>query len=106
MDIIDAHTHWGPSLTLLGTTVTSKNLLRKAAKSGVAKIVVFPFPSNAIVHAEINDRLLKEAESRKELIPYYCIPEDLQPIPQEKGFYGGKWHWVNGVQDCSSNYQF
>lgn len=105
MDIIDAHTHWGPSLTLLGTTVTSEDLLRKAAKSGVAKIVVFPFPSTAIVHAEINDRLLKEAESRKELIPYYYIPEDLQPIPQEKGFYGGKWHWVKGVQDCSSNYQ-
>jgi predicted TIM-barrel fold metal-dependent hydrolase len=28
----------------------------------------------------------------------------LRSIPQAKGFYGGKWHWTRGVQDCSSNY--
>jgi predicted TIM-barrel fold metal-dependent hydrolase len=29
----------------------------------------------------------------------------MKPIPDGKGFYGGKWHWMRGVQDCSSNYQ-
>jgi predicted TIM-barrel fold metal-dependent hydrolase len=28
----------------------------------------------------------------------------MKPIPN-KGFYGGKWHWMRGVQDSSSNYQ-
>jgi predicted TIM-barrel fold metal-dependent hydrolase len=28
----------------------------------------------------------------------------MKPIP-DKGFYGGKWHWMRGVQDCSSNYE-
>ena len=39
----------------------------------------------------------------KKFIPYYYIPESMKPIP-DKGFYGGKWHWMRGVQDCSSNY--
>jgi predicted TIM-barrel fold metal-dependent hydrolase len=29
----------------------------------------------------------------------------MKPIPNGKPFYGGKWHWMRGVQDCSSNYQ-
>jgi predicted TIM-barrel fold metal-dependent hydrolase len=40
----------------------------------------------------------------KKFIPYYYIPESMKPIP-DKGFYGGKWHWMRGVQDCSSNYE-
>jgi uncharacterized protein len=85
--------------------VTAENLLHESARSGVTRIVAFPFPSTAIIHEEINDYLLKESENRKQLIPYYYIQEHLRPIPQDKGFYGGKWHWVGGVQDCSSNYQ-
>ena len=41
----------------------------------------------------------------KKFIPYYYIPETMSPIPEGKGFYGGKWHWMRGIQDCSSNYQ-
>jgi len=29
----------------------------------------------------------------------------MKPIPDKKEFYGGKWHWMRGVQDSSSNYQ-
>jgi len=28
----------------------------------------------------------------------------MSPIPKKKGFCGGKWHWLRGIQDCSSNY--
>lgn len=104
MEIIDSHTHWGPSVTM-GMEVTSAELLRQAEQSGVGRIVIFPFPSQAIADEGINEQVLEEAVKDNTFIPYYYIPEDLRPIPKEKGFYGGKWHWTRGVQDCSSNYQ-
>jgi predicted TIM-barrel fold metal-dependent hydrolase len=104
MEIIDSHTHWGPSLTL-GTEVTTIELLRQAEESRVQRIVIFPFPSTAIEDERINDQVLELRKKDERFIPYYYIPEDLRPIPVEKNFYGGKWHWVRGVQDCSSNYQ-
>jgi predicted TIM-barrel fold metal-dependent hydrolase len=104
LEIIDSHTHWGPSLTL-GTEVTTEELLRQAAESGVQRIVIFPFPSTAIDDERTNDKVLELGKKNGKFIPYYYIPEDLRPIPADKIFYGGKWHWVRGVQDCSSNYQ-
>ena len=104
MDIIDSHTHWGPSLTM-GAEVTTEELLLQAEQSGVSRIVIFPFPSTALADEKINKRLLDEAHRIKNLIPYYYIPETIEPIPGGKGFYGGKWHWMRGIQDCSSNYE-
>ena len=104
MEIIDSHTHWGPSVSM-GIEVTTAELLRQAEQSGVGRIVIFPFPSQALADEGINDQVLEEAGRDHTFIPYYYIPEDLRPIPKEKGFYGGKWHWTRGVQDCSSNYQ-
>jgi predicted TIM-barrel fold metal-dependent hydrolase len=59
----------------------------------------------ALVDEEINQRLLDEVDRVRKFIPYYYIPETMKPIPDGKGFYGGKWHWMRGVQDCSSNYE-
>jgi predicted TIM-barrel fold metal-dependent hydrolase len=103
-EIFDAHTHWGPSMTL-GTEVTTVELLRQAEQCGVGRIVIFPFPSTAIEDERINDRVLELGKGNRKFIPYYYIPEDLRPIPVKKQFFGGKWHWMRGVQDCSSNYQ-
>jgi len=47
MEIIDSHTHWGPSVTL-GTNVTTEELFRQSQQSGVSGIVIFPFPSMAL----------------------------------------------------------
>jgi uncharacterized protein len=102
--MIDSHTHWGPSVTM-GIEVTTEELLRQAEQSGVSQIVIFPFPSMALTDEGINERLLDEANKTKKFIPYYYIPETMKPIPEGKGFYGGKWHWMRGIQDCSSNYQ-
>jgi predicted TIM-barrel fold metal-dependent hydrolase len=104
MEIIDSHTHWGPSVTM-GTEVTTEELLLQAEQSGVSRIVIFPFPSMALADEGINERLLDEANRIRKFIPYYYIPETMKPIPNGKPFYGGKWHWMRGVQDCSSNYQ-
>jgi len=104
MEIIDAHTHWGPSVTL-GMDVTSEELLNQADKSGVEKIIIFPFPSQALADEGVNEKVLGEARHSERFIPYYYIPDDLRPIPKDKGFCGGKWHWTRGVQDCSSNYE-
>lgn len=104
IEIIDSHTHWGPSVTM-GMTVSTNELLRQAEECGVGRIVIFPFPSTAIENEEINESLLLECAKVDKFIPYYYIPEDLRPIPAEKGFNGGKWHWMRGVQDASSNYQ-
>jgi predicted TIM-barrel fold metal-dependent hydrolase len=104
MEIFDSHTHWGPSLTL-GTEVTTEELLHQAGLSGVERIVIFAFPSTAIEDERINDKVLELGKKNGKFIPYYYIPEDLRPIPTEKHFFGGKWHWVRGIQDCSSNYQ-
>ncbi len=103
MKIIDSHAHWGPSVTM-GIEVTTEELLRQSEQSGVGQIVIFPFPSMALADEGINERLLDEAKRTKKLIPYYYIPERMKPIPEEKGFYGGKWHWMRGTQDCSSHY--
>jgi len=103
-EIIDSHTHWGPSVTM-GTEVTTEELLAQAEQSGVSRIVIFPFPSMALADEEINERLLDEAYRVRKFIPYYYIPETMKPIPDGKGFYGGKWHWMRGIQDSSSNYQ-
>ena len=137
MEIIDSHTHWGPSVTM-GIEVTTEELLRQAEQSSVSRIVIFPFPSMALTDEGISERLLDEsnrvnpvrnssgalnpagiilksnpaAEQRgiisngvKKFIPYYYIPETMKPIPHGKRFCGGKWHWMRGVQDSSSNYQ-
>jgi predicted TIM-barrel fold metal-dependent hydrolase len=104
MEIIDSHNHWGPSLTM-GTEVTTQELLRQAEGSGVSRIIIFPFPSMALADEKINEKLLDEATAIKKFIPYYYIPETMKPIPEGRGFYGGKWHWMRGVQDSSSNYQ-
>ena len=64
MEIIDSHTHWGPSLTM-GTEVTTEELLRQAEESGVDRIVIFPFPSTALADEGINERLLDETSRIK-----------------------------------------
>lgn len=104
MPIIDSHTHWGPSVSL-GIEVTTEELLRQAREAGVDRIVIFPFPSTALKDERVNDEVLKLAEVHSAFIPYYYIPDDLRPVPRGKGFRGGKWHWVRGVQDLRSNYQ-
>ena len=104
VEIIDSHTHWGPSVTM-GMEVTTEELLRQGEQSGVNRIVIFPFPSMALADEEINERLLEEVNRVKNFIPYYYIPETMKPIPGGNGFCGGKWHWMQGIQDCSSNYQ-
>jgi predicted TIM-barrel fold metal-dependent hydrolase len=104
MEIIDSHTHWGPSLSM-STEVTTQELLKQAEESGVSRIVIFPFPSTALADEEVNERLLSEADRVKKFIPYYYIPETMSPIPEGKEFYGGKWHWMRGIQDSSSNYK-
>jgi hypothetical protein len=103
MEIIDSHTHWGPSVTLY-MTVTTEELLRQAQLCGVDRVVIFPFPSKAIDDEAINEDILKESMRVDKFIPYYYIPDDLRSIPLGKGYYGAKWHWTRGVQDCSSNY--
>jgi hypothetical protein len=104
MEIIDSHTHWGPSVSM-GIEVTTEELLRQASQSCVNRIVIFPFPSMALADEEINERVLTEVNRVKIFIPYYYIPETMKPIPEGNGFYGGKWHWMQGIQDSSSNYQ-
>ena len=104
MEIIDSHTHWGPSVTM-GIEVTTDEILSQAEESGVKRIVIFPFPSKALVDEEANQKLLEEAKRVKRFIPYYYIPETMKPIPSGMGFFGGKWHWMRGVQDSSSNYK-
>ena len=65
------------------------------------KSLSFAFPSTAIADPNYNDRILEEAADNPDFIPYYYIPEDLRPIPKDNGFYGGKWHWVRGIQDSA-----
>lgn len=103
-EIIDSHTHWGPSLTM-GMNVSTSEILRQAEICHVGRIVIFPFPSTAIDDETINERVLEECRNERRFIAYYYIPEDLRAIPAGKGFRGGKWHWTRGVQDSASNYQ-
>ena len=102
--IIDSHVHWGVSLTL-GITVTTEEILNQADETGVDRIIIFPFPSAAIEDEKVNDEILRIAEKDERFIPYYYIPDDLRPIPKDLPYRGGKWHWVRGIQDSSSNYK-
>ena len=100
MDIIDSHTHWGPSV-ILGIKLTTEELLRQAKTCDVDGIVIFPFPSQALNDEGINDEVLGKCQRIDRFIPYYHIPDDLRDIPSEKGFCGGKWHSVRSVRGCS-----
>jgi len=105
--IIDSHTHWGPSATM-GINVTTKELQRQQEESGVTHVIIMPFPSTAIESNEINVRVLEEAKRIQNVIPYHYIRENydsagFNPIPTP--YFGGKWHWMRGVQDSASNYK-
>jgi hypothetical protein len=100
--IIDSHTHWGPSLSM-GTQVTSRELLSQQADSGVTHVILIPFPSTAIANNEINLKIIEECGREPSFLPYFYIREDFPRIPAE--YYGGKWHWMRGVQDAASNYK-
>jgi len=99
--IVDSHVHWGPSITM-GTNVTTNWVLREQQESGVTHVIILPFPSTAIRSNTINVQLLEETNQVKQFIPYFYIREDFPSIPPE--YYGGKWHWMRGVQDVASNY--
>jgi uncharacterized protein len=104
--IIDSHTHWGPS-TIMGIDVTTKELQKQQKESGVTHVVIMPFPSTAIENNEINMRVLEETKRIQDFIPYHYVREnydsaDCDPIPM--AYFGGKWHWMRGVQDSASNY--
>jgi predicted TIM-barrel fold metal-dependent hydrolase len=100
-EIIDSHSHWGPSVSM-GTNVSTRELLNQMDEAGIARVMVIPFPSTAIMSNEINIRLLNETRKIPRFIPYFYIREDFPVIPGE--YCGGKWHWMRGVQDSSSNY--
>ncbi len=100
--IIDSHSHWGPSVSM-GTNVSTRELLNQMDEAGIAHVMIIPFPSTAIMSNEINIRLLNETRKIPQFIPYFYIREDFPVIPPE--YCGGKWHWMRGVQDSSSNYR-
>ena len=84
MEIIDSHTHWGPSASL-GISVTTDELLSQARQSGVDRIVIFPFPSQALADERINEELLNETRRVPQFIPYYYIPRRPAPDSPESG---------------------
>ena len=105
--IIDSHSHWGHSLSM-GIDVTTRELQKQQAKSGVSRVAIIPFPSTAIADNEINIGVLDEAKRISKFIHYHYIREDydregFDPIPEE--YCGGKWHWMKGRQDTASNYR-
>ncbi|MFH0974555.1 MAG: amidohydrolase family protein [Spirochaetota bacterium] len=105
--IVDSHTHWGYSLSM-GTNVSTNELLTQQKEAGITHIVIMPFPSTAIDDNEINIDILNEANKISQFIPYHYIREDydradFDPIPS--AYYGGKWHWMRGIQDSSSSYK-
>ena len=101
-EIIDSHTHWGPSITL-GTNISTRELLSQKEETGIQRVVIIPFPSTAIMSNEINLRVLNECTRIPAFIPYFYIREDFPVIPEE--YAGGKWHWMRGWQDSASNYK-
>lgn len=105
--IIDSHSHWGPSISM-GIDVTTNELQRQQKEAGIDYVIIIPFPSTAIENNSINVRLLKEAEKIEGFFPYHYIRENydtegFDPIPE--AYYGGKWHWMRGIQDSSSSYR-
>jgi len=87
----------------MGTTVTTQELLSQQKESGVTHVILIPFPSTAIASNDINLEIIKECERVRSFLPYFYIREDFPRIPVE--YYGGKWHWMRGVQDAASNYR-
>ncbi len=105
--VIDSHSHWGPSLSM-GTTVSTSELLKQQEEAGVDYVIIIPFPSTAIENNSINVRLLEESNRIESFFPYHYVRENydtegFNPLPSD--YYGGKWHWMRGVQDSSSNYR-
>lgn len=105
--IIDSHSHWGPSVSM-GIDVTTGELKRQQEESGVDHVIIIPFPSTAIASNSINVRLLDETRKVETFSPYHYIRENydtegFDPIPGD--YFGGKWHWMRGIQDSSSNYR-
>ena len=52
-------------------------------------------------------KLLNETRKIPNFIPYHYIRENydkngFDPVPEF--YYGGKWHWMRGLQDMASNY--
>ncbi len=99
--IIDSHVHWGPSVSM-GMEVTTQDILAEQEDSGVTHVIILPFPSTAIASNDINVRLLNETTRISHFIPYAYLREDFSSMPAD--YFGGKWHWMRGVQDSSSNY--
>jgi uncharacterized protein len=87
----------------MGSTVTTQELLSQQKASGVTHVILIPFPSTAIASNDINNKVLEETGKVRSFIPYFYIREDFPRIPA--AYYGGKWHWMRGVQDAASNYQ-
>lgn len=105
--IVDSHTHWGPSVTM-GIDVTTKELQRQQGESGVTHVVIMPFPSTAIDNNSINVTLLEETKRVHNFIPYHYIRENYENEgfdPMPAAYSGGKWHWMQGIQDSASNYR-
>ena len=105
--IIDSHSHWGPSLSM-GITVSTSELLKQQKEAGVDYVIIIPFPSTAIDNNAINVRLLDESNRIDSFFPYHYIRENydgegFDPLPGP--YFGGKWHWMRGIQDSSSNYR-
>ncbi|MBP1749164.1 MAG: amidohydrolase [Deltaproteobacteria bacterium] len=105
--IIDSHSHWGPSASM-GITVSTSELLKQQKEAGIDYVIIIPFPSTAIENNSINVRLLDESNRIDSFFPYHYIRENydtpgFDPLPDD--YFGGKWHWMRGVQDSASNYR-
>ncbi len=105
--VIDSHSHWGPSSSM-SITVSTSELLKQQQDAGIDYVIIIPFPSTAIENNFINVRLLDESRRIESFFPYHYIRENydtagFDPLPDD--YYGGKWHWMRGVQDSSSNYR-
>jgi len=92
----------------MGIEVATHELQRQQRDSGVTHVVIMPFPSTAIQTNRINDQVLEETARVSNFTPYHYIRENYEdelfdPIPQP--YFGGKWHWMRGVQDSASNYR-
>lgn len=105
--VIDSHSHWGPSVSM-GVTVSTSELLKQQKEAGIDYVIIIPFPSTAIENNSINVRLLDESRRIDSFFPYHYVRENydtegFNPLPDD--YFGGKWHWMRGIQDSSSNYR-